>query len=297
MKVGCCSWSLGWFTDSEYSIKKIGEIGFKGIELILREEKQLENYFTIDRLKNLKEMNESYGLSVSQFVIHAPLLDGLLTENRRNEALRTFKKSTEIAKELGTEIINTVTHYLPGLSAPAEFIANYIYTYVPRMTKLNPKFTMNLPESINWEKTWKTYVNSISACADIAADAGLRFSLELHTYGLVSNTDAFLKLYDDVGAKNLGINMDTGFHFAQREYIPMSIHKLKGKLLNMHARDGDGLICYHQIPGFGIINWETVIEALNKIDYKGFLNLETDFYEEDTEKVLKTSKEYLEKLI
>ncbi|MEM2961199.1 MAG: sugar phosphate isomerase/epimerase, partial [Candidatus Bathyarchaeia archaeon] len=84
MKVGCCAWSLGWFKDSEYSIQKIGEMGFKGIELILREEKQLEDYYTKDRIKKLKEMISSYDLKVSQFVIHAPLLEGLVNrENKR----------------------------------------------------------------------------------------------------------------------------------------------------------------------------------------------------------------------
>jgi len=297
MKIGCCAWSLGWFKDSEDSIKIIGEEGFKGIELILREEKQLKDYYTEDRIRKIVEMNDSYDLSVSQFVIHSPLLEGLVNENGKKEALKTFERCTQIAKELGTDIINTVAHHLPGLSAPAEFLANYVYTYVPRMKKLAGKFRMQLPDSIDWDATWKNYADSIGACADIAGDAGLSFSLELHTYGLVANTDGFLKLYDDVGAKNLGINMDTGFHFAQREYIPMSIHKLKGKLLNIHARDGDGLICYHQAPGFGIIDWEDVIQALKKINYDGFLDLETDFYEEDTERTLRIAKENLEKLI
>ena len=297
MNVGCCGWSLGWLTDSETAINRIGEMGFKGIELILNEKKQLDEYYSRSKVKKLAEMVRSYDLAVSQFVIHAPLLDGLVTQDGREEALAVFRRGTEIAEQLGTNIINTVTHYLPGFSAPVDFLGNYVYVYVPGMKRLNTKFTMSLPDSVEWEKTWRTYVESIALCADIAQDADLLFSLELHTYGLVSNTDAFLKLYDDVGAKNLGINMDTGFHFAQREYLPMSIHKLGKKLVNMHTRDGDGLVCYHQIPGYGIIDWQSLVTALKKIGYNGFLDLETDFYGEDTDKILKGSKVYLENLL
>ena len=299
MNVGCCSWSLGWDVDCEKAIQTLGELGFKGIELILRSEEELKNYYTTERIKKIVKLYESYGLAVSQFVVLNSLLEGLtsLEKTEKNHAIEIFKISAQLAKDLGTSIVNTVAHHLPGIEAPVPFLAQYIYPYVPRMKKLRPKLSMKLPSKISWDETWENYVESIGSCADIAGDEGLSLALELHTYTIVSNTDAFLRLYKEVGSKNLGINMDTGFHFAQREYLPMSIYKLKGKLLHMHIRDGDGLICYYFAPGFGIVDWEGVVNALRDIGYDGFLSIELDLHEDETIKYIERGKEYLENIL
>ena len=81
---------------------------------------------------------------------------------------------------------------------------------------------------------------------------------------------AGVRVQDDA----LGFNLDTAWHFIQREYLPWSVYKLGDRLLHVHARDGDGLITYRLPPGMGVIDWHGLIEALRDVGYDGALSLE-----------------------
>jgi len=62
--------------------------------------------------------------------------------------------------------------------------------------------------------------------------------------------------------------------------VPLSLHKLKGKVFHVHARDGDGLLCYNLPPGEGIVDWGDVFTALHDIGYDGVVSLELGGYAE-----------------
>ena len=80
IKIGCAAWT--WTEPAhnppyEEAIKSIGELGFDGIELILRDFEDVENYWTKDKRKEIKSMVDYYGLQVSQFAMFQNVMDGL----------------------------------------------------------------------------------------------------------------------------------------------------------------------------------------------------------------------------
>lgn len=121
---------------------------------------------------------------------------------------------------------------------------------------------------------WDTYVETARACAGIAKSHGLKLSIEGHAHVVVPNTDSFLRLWDHVQHPALGYNLDTAWLFVQREYIPWSIAKLRGKLVRVHARDGDGLHAYSLPPGEGILEWGGIFDALRSIGYDCYVSFE-----------------------
>lgn len=63
IKIGCAAWT--WTEPAhnppyEEAIKSIGELGFDGIELILRDFEDVENYWTKDKRKEIKSMVDYY---------------------------------------------------------------------------------------------------------------------------------------------------------------------------------------------------------------------------------------------
>lgn len=301
MKLGC---AIGCFSRPyfeppyEEGIKTIGELGFNGIELIAFTKKDLDEYYTPSRIKSLRKLYQSYDLTLSQFALFANLVGGLasLDPKKKQEALDFFERGTRLGKELGTGSINIVSDWPEGLQAPMPYPPNYIYPYVPRIDYFSPKLTMDLPEGFDWDKVWDNYVDSIKSCVEIVEKYGLRFTLEGHAHVIVGTTDAFLRMWEHIGSESLGANFDTAWQLIQREYLPMSIYKLKNKLFHMHVRDGDGMLCYVLPPGSGIIDWDALVEALQDIGYDGYLSFELARYKNPT-KYVKQAKEYLEQVL
>lgn len=302
MKVGCASWCFGWDSPYEEAIKSVGSLGFQGIELIATRETDLTEYYSPKRINELTELCESYGLTLSEFALAGQWWwnGGLSSLNReqKRRALEQFKRGVQITKDLGTNIICFVSHWPIGIQTPIPYPPSYLYPTkggYPQ-SSYSPKLTIRYPEDFSWEKTWENYVESVGMCTDIARDDGIQLAIEGHLNVIVSTTDAFLRLHDEVKSSSLGMNYDTGWQFLQREYVPLSTLKLGKKLLHVHIRDGDGILNYNLPPGQGIIDWDEVTESLKSIGYEGFLSLELR-NELENERWLRQGKEYLEDTI
>ncbi len=283
MKLGCACWvfTKGRFLPPyEPAVEATGELGFEGIEFILRNAEDLSDYWTPWRIDGLRRRCEQYGLEVSQFVLFQDAVADLanLRADAKAKALEIFEGGVKIAKALGSPIVSFVSQWPVGLKAPVDYVPRYWYTNQPGVGEFSPKLTLQLPEPFDWDAIWEGYVGSVRTCARIAASHGLKPAIEGHTHVIVPHTDSFLRLWEHVQDPGLGYNYDTAWQFLQREYVPWSLYKLKGKLWHVHARDGDGLHCYSLPPGQGIIDWAGVFEALRAIGYEGFVSLEVSNY-------------------
>src|SRR6516162_2970139 len=80
IKVGCLSWCFHDFSpgvDPEPAIDIIGELGFDGVEMIVTASRDLNGFWTNDRLDRYKQKLEKNKLQVSQFVLFQPVVEGL----------------------------------------------------------------------------------------------------------------------------------------------------------------------------------------------------------------------------
>lgn len=301
MKIGCASWSYSWDSPYESAIESIGKLKFRGTELIATRETDLAGYYTRERIANLIELCRSYDLTISEFALAGGFWwDGGLSSFNKEEkkrAIGQFTRGVQIAKELGTNIICFVSHWPVGIQTPIPYPPSYLYPSrggYPQ-SSYSPKLTIKLPEGFNWDRTWENYVESIGMCADIAGESGVLLAIEGHLHVIAGTTDSFLRLYDAVKSNSLGMNYDTGWQFIQREYIPISIHKLGKRLLHVHIRDGDGILHYNLPPGQGIIDWDEVVKSLKYIGYGGFLSFELGY--DENERWLSEGREYIERTL
>ena len=83
----------------------------------------------------------------------------------------------------------------------------------------------------------------------------------------------------------------------QREYPPLSIHKLVGRILHVHARDTDGALNYSLPPGMGVLDWPEIVRALRAINYNGFISIELGEHCREPERFLQRSRQYLQTLL
>jgi sugar phosphate isomerase/epimerase len=171
------------------------------------------------------------------------------------------------------------------------------YFYLPNRGP-NPagKLSMKLPLDFDWEEEWENTVRVTKETAQIADAYGLKLSLEGHINVAVPHTDSFLRLYDHVGDPALGYCLDIGWAALQREYVPWSVHKVKGKLVNIHVRDCDHTTTGFARPGEGVLDWVEIFRALLAIGYDGYLSLESYATDWRDRKIAMT-REYLEECL
>jgi sugar phosphate isomerase/epimerase len=279
MKLGCACWTFSkgrFLPPYEPTIEIIGDLGFDGIEFILRHPDDLNDYWTEQRIGELRRLCEARGLTISQFALFQDVVADLpsLDRTANARALDQFEQGAKLAAAMGSPLVNFVSQWPVGIQAPAAYVPRYWYINNPGLEGFSPKLSMQLPEPFEWEEIWENYVKTVRTCAEIAAAHGLKLAIEGHAHVVVPNTDSFLRLWDHVQHPALGYNLDTAWLFIQREYIPWSIAKVKGKLLHVHMRDGDGLHAYNLPPGEGILDWEGIFEALRGIGYDGFVSFE-----------------------
>lgn len=301
MKVGCAVWN---FTQPHYegpyedAIRTVAKLGFEGLELICFTPADLDEYYTAAKIRELKKLYTGYGMELTEFVLYAHLVHGLASTNkqRQQEALDIFERGLDIAASLGTDTLNIVSNWPLGLEAPINYPPAYLHPYTPGIGRFEPTFQMTLPEHFDWAEIWDNYMESLAACVELAEKVNMKFALEGHAHVIVSSTDAFLRAFDRIPSRNFGTNFDTAWQFAQREYVPWSIYKLKDRIFHVHVRDGDSAACFNLPPGRGVIDWHGVVRALKEVGYDGYLSIELGGYK-NPEYYVRESKLFLERII
>lgn len=301
MKLGCHVSALKNPRRAPYeeAIENAGRLGFQGVELIAMDREELEEYYTPQRIKEIRRLAQQYGLTITQFAVYSTACEGMASLNRREKerGIEVFAKGIRICRELGCEIVNLVAHWPIGLKAPIDYPPTYIYPIVRGVTRVaSPKLVMELPQPFDWEKVWDNYVDSLRIVTQLAKEHGIRFAIEGHTHVIVSGTDAMLRLFDQIKDPAAVVNFDTAWHFMQREYLPLSIYKLKGRIAHVHCRDADGLLFYGLPPGQGVIDWHGVVRALADTGYNGFLSFEFSGFDECL-RFAGEAKRYMERVL
>lgn len=297
IKLASVSWNFGRIINSypyDKTIDTIGGMGFDGIELIIGEPKDLDDYWNREStIPNLKRKLDSHNLSVSQFVLFQSAVENLssLNDDDRNRSLDVFEEGCKIAQKLEAPIVNIVAPWPREVTGPSQYLPRY---FAERGQ--GKKYHMNIANGFDFTKIWETFVQTMKECTERASQYGLRFTLENHTHTLVHDSTAFLYLWDQIQDPNLGMNLDIGWIQLQREYPPMALHKVKDHLMNCHLRDIDAEGLVFVGIGEGVMDFKAVIETLRTIGFTGYLAFEQDGVA-DMAKTIRDGKRMIEELL
>jgi sugar phosphate isomerase/epimerase len=177
-----------------------------------------------------------------------------------------FAEAVDLAAWFGSKVVQSDS-FLP----PVEILENPLYeddVHFERSTRVR------VPRGFDWPRYWDVVVETFASCARIAGDRGLRLAIEPRVGETLSNTDALLRLIDQADSPHLGVVFDTAHLHAQRELLPLSVHKLADRIFHVHLADNDGTTNRHAAPGTGTVDWVEVLRALDDVGYAGPLMLD-----------------------
>jgi sugar phosphate isomerase/epimerase len=297
-RISSVSWNFhnlgAGYTRPDKAIEQIGPMGFEGIELILTGRAEIAAYWTDATIGEIRKRLDHYKLQVPQFALFQPVVEELTSRSadERAKALDRFEAGCRIAAKLGAPIVNIVAPWARELTARgAGYLPRY---YDVADAKPGVKFHIDIAPGYDWDQLWSTFVETMRGCLDRAKAHGLRFSIENHTHTMMAETNAFLRLWDAIRDPALGINLDAGWIALEREYPPVSIHKTGKHLMNVHARDIDGLMRRFVHVDQGAMDFKAITVALKAVGFQGFISLEQDGQSGDPPDAMKaTCKRYL----
>jgi len=301
MKLGA---AVGCFTVNHYAppyeeaVRTIGEMGFDGLELIAFTAEDLNGYYTKERNKNLRAMIDGYGMQLSEFILYAYAVVGLLHPDaaKRQESIDFFRRGLDVAAELGADTINIVSNWPDELKAPIPYAPLSIHPYMPGFKNFEPKHTLELPQNFDAPAVWDRYIGSLTRLVELCEQYKIRFALEGHANVVIGTTDAMLRAFDRIPSPYFGTNFDAAWQMMQREYLPWSVYKLRDRIFHVHLRDTDGLICYNYPVGQGVIDWNGFVRALKEVGFNGFLSMELGGLA-NPRKYVKESLDYMRRII
>jgi len=121
--------------------------------------------------------------------------------------------------------------------------------------------------------------------ADLASDRGIEILVEaLNVYDngpyLASTTAQATALIDAVNRKNLKLQYDVYHGQRMEENLVESVQQLRGRLGHIQIADSPG----RGEPGSGVIDYRTVLSAIDEVGYSGYIGLEYRPTTETTER-------------
>lgn len=270
MKISCC-WlyaisKYGYPPSVADTHKVLGEMAALGFDAAELEGVRDENLTAVASARaELKRRCADLGLRIINF---CPVLPDLVSPDpaKRRAALDLFRLAVEVTVYFGSPTIQVDSY-----AAPVEYVSHRPYTDAVEFKR---QFDVRIPAGFSWDQTWGSLVETLRVCAAIAHDAGLRLCLEPRVGEVVSNTDALLRLIDQVDSLILGAVLDCGHLHAQKEILPLSVEKLGSRIFYVHAADNDGRDNEHLAPGRGTVDWEALISGLRRHGFDGYIGID-----------------------
>ncbi len=252
---------------TEDAIRRIGEMGFDGVELVIW---NIDD-FPASRIERIKDEVGRFRLEVANICCN----DNVYVWSGPVYTNPDHKVRDEIVKRIEREA-----------KAASDLNCKYLGVWPGSET---------IPLKMEYWKAWRYFIDTISRCVKVAEDYGVKIALEYKPENILNNADSTLRAIQEVNSESLGALLDTGHAIVAREHLPTVTEMLRKKLFHVHIDDNYG-DWDRDLPPGSVHNFEPFIQALRRIGYRGFLSMDIWPYE-DAWKEIGLGKEYLERII
>lgn len=233
------------------AIRRIGDLGFKGVEIMGDRPHLYPPDFTEGDLVKLKETLSQKGLKVTNinsftlFAVGDTYLPSWIEQDASLRRIRIehTKASVRAAAALGSSNISVP----PG----------------------GPLKGMGRSQAM------RLFHQGLEQVVPLAEELGVRVLVEPEPGLLIENSRQFRQFISSVSSPMVGLNFDAGHFFCVGQDPVEAMEELFGWIGHMHLEDiGSDREHRHLIPGLGVMNLRGLIRRAARLDYKGDMSLE-----------------------
>jgi sugar phosphate isomerase/epimerase len=231
--------SLTYQGKTEDHLRKIKTLGYDGVELAIRDPSLLD-------WNQLEESIRTFGLEVPAIGTGQAYIE---------EGLRFSSPSHEVRKRA---VERMKLHVLLARRFQAGVIIGLIRGKV--------EGNEDVRRGLDW------MIDSLKACCEAAEKEGVSLWVEpLNRYeiNLINTIEEGVALLNQVGSENLGLLPDTFHMNIEEPIIEESLRKARPYYQHVHLADSN-----RWAPGFGHIDFKSILQVLRETGYEGFLSVE-----------------------
>lgn len=256
----------------EEAVKRISSCGYQGIEIWGGRQHAYRNDLTEAEISKLQRLMEESQIEVSAFIpaqFRYPTCLCSPNPRIREDSVAYIKDSIDTSLKLGCNRVSIC----PGHTLYGQGYDDGIAQLTASIRELHG------------------YANIKDV--EILIEPAHRFESDL-----ILTIEDGIDFISKLDLENLGIVMDTGHCFVNRESLVDCVSLLKGVPYHIHIDDNNGVSDQHKIPGEGELDFLPFLKELKKSNYDGFLTVELgwDYTLEPDQAAIK-SKQNIESLI
>jgi sugar phosphate isomerase/epimerase len=150
----------------------------------------------------------------------------------------------------------------------------------------------------SWEEGLDLFVEVLKPLAEHAERAGVMLLVEPEPGLLIETTDQYLQLAEQLDAPSVGLNFDVGHAFCMGEDLPKQIAKMAPHTRHYHLEDiAATRVHHHLVPGTGAIDFASVVSAIRRTGYDGWLTVELYPFVDDPDAAARAALDLLRPLV
>jgi sugar phosphate isomerase/epimerase len=265
----------------EDSIKEIAKVGYSGVEILCDIPHAYAPTFKDDQVRSLKKTLMSSKMQISNlnaFTLYAigDTYHPSWIEDSREMRIEHTIECIRFAKKMGAKHLSTE----PGGPVPSP-------PPPPPPTSLEQSYDISLLE--------KMFLDGVTRVAKIAEEEDTKVLIEPEPGLLIENSMQFKKFMTKLDNSGyIKLNFDIGHFYCVNEDPAKLVYELSDYIEHFHLADiADTRIHNHLIPGKGSIDFRRVFDAIDDIDYRGFVTVELYPYQDNPVYAAKEAYSYL----
>jgi L-ribulose-5-phosphate 3-epimerase len=247
------AWNSWGDKPAAWCVERTAGYGYDGVDFIFAKLLEAPKDEYDQQLKDVKAAAERSGIDIGYLGHHTTFVSP--REFDRERGIASFKKALDAAAVLGAGSVCTLIgdgYYDPPLNV-----------------------------LLSRKTAWAQCREAITEVTAHAATLGLNVSIELLQGTILNRVELIEKMFDEVGASNLRMTMDTGaFYVAVKPFMNVkeAVRRLAPYIDIVQIKDEVGLPtivhCNHIWFGGGLVDFRETYESLAEIGFDGYVSVE-----------------------
>lgn len=143
----------------------------------------------------------------------------------------------------------------------------------------------------------RIFKEGLEAVESLAREKGVKVLIEPEPGLLIERSDQFLDFIDGLDQNVFALNFDIGHFYCVNEDPAALVPALQRHTRHYHLEDiSADRVHHHLLPGLGAIDLPAVLQAINQLDYQGFVTVELYPYEDNPVETARKALAYLRAL-
>lgn len=260
----------------EDTIRRIAELGYKGIEILADVPHAWPALLLPERKQSIREHLDRHGLriaNVNAFMMNAvgdprqPYWHpGWTDPDPHYRAIRRehTKRALQLASQLGAPCITTE----PG---------------------------GHLADGQSWEVGAKIFYDEIMPCVELAEQLNVALLIEPEPQLMIETFEQYLEFAGRINSPAIGLNFDIGHAYCVNQDPQDWIERMAPHTRHYHIEDiAPTRVHKHLIPGHGAVDFTATLAAIRRTGYQGWITVELYPYMDAPDAAAAEARTYLE---